>query len=95
MRLCQLPGQFFGIVVEAGDSIAAVETAIGFPILVNPLDDSVYGQAEFVPLWEFIEDHGTCYEVVFAFSDDDGTAVFIPKLTGVDAKLLALCADFC
>jgi hypothetical protein len=43
------------------------------------------------PLWEFIEEHPTCYEFVIVMSDSGfGAEVFIPK-TGIDADLLALC----
>ena len=96
LRSEQLGPEFFGILVEVGDTISSLESVCLCPILSNPLNDAVYGDEDFVPLSEFIEDHGFCYEMVFLFSDDDpGTALFIPKSSGIDPVLLSLCAAFC
>ena len=60
------------ILVEPGDSIAALEQAIEWPILGNLFDDTRYGNEDFAPSFEALEDHGYCYEMVFVFSDDGG-----------------------
>ena len=42
-----------------------------------------------------IEEHRSCYELVFIFTDDGyGIAIFVPKVEGVDRELLAMCAQF-
>ena len=73
------------ILVDPGDSMADLEEAMGFTFLFWDDDpDSV--------AFEFIEDHGFCYEMVFIFSDGGGeTVLFIPKQEGIDADLLSLC----
>ena len=55
------------ILVEPGDSIAALEQAIEWPILGNLFDDTRYGNEDFAPSFEALEDHGYCYEMVFIF----------------------------
>ena len=40
-------------------------------------------------------EHDTCYEMVFVPGDGDfGIVIFIPKHPGIDAELLALCAEY-
>ena len=96
LRSRQLGPDFFGILVEPGDTVSSLEAASGCPILSNPFNDAVYGDEDFVPMSEWIEDHGCCYEMVFILSDADaGTALFIPKSSGLDPVLLSLCAEFC
>jgi hypothetical protein len=84
-------GELF--VVEPGDQTHDVEVAVDFPITTNVIDGARYGDPEFAPLWDVIEEHMTCFEIVFAVNDS-GFAVFVPKQYGVDATLLSLCAEF-
>ena len=42
-----------------------------------------------------IEEHRSCYELVFIFSDDGyGIEIFVPKVDGIDPDLLAMCRQF-
>ena len=83
------------IVADPGDTAAALEEASGCPIFANPFDDSRYGNPDFVPVCETIQEHPSCYEVVFIFTDDGaGVTLFVPRQPGIDADLLALCAQF-
>lgn len=78
----------FVIVVELGDSLEAVETEIGCPLLHD-----LFGEPE--PTFEALEEHDACYEMVFVPTDGDfGIDVFIPKADGIDRELLALCAAY-
>jgi hypothetical protein len=39
-----------------------------------------------------IEDHGSCYELVFVFTDEgSGLELFVSNTEGVDPELLAMC----
>ena len=58
LRSKQLGPEFFGILVEASDTISCLESVSNCPILSNPFNDAVYGDEDFVPISEFIEDHG-------------------------------------
>lgn len=83
------------IVVEPGDTLASLEGKSGCPIQTNPFDDVRYGDPDFAPVFEALEDHAGCYEMVFVLSDNgSGVILFIPKLPGIDAELLALCARY-
>ena len=95
LRLNQIGPRFFANVIEPGDTIPSLEELSNYPILSNPLHDTIYGDEDFVPMTEVIEDHGFCYEMVFILSDDDpGTGVFVPKSSEIDPTLLAICAEF-
>ena len=66
------------IVVAPGDTLADIETAIGFPI-------DAAG-----PPWEWVEDHGVVYEAPIILSDDGfGLVLIVPHDEGVNATLLA------
>ena len=71
----------FFVVPEPGETIQQLVEALGTDL--QTVDGS--------PLWEFLEEHPTCYEFVIVLDDSGfGAEVFIPK-TGMDADLLALC----
>jgi hypothetical protein len=81
--------------VEPGDSIAEIEAATGCQIMQDPFKESGYGDAEFMPSFEWLVEHPSFYEAVFIFSDDGfGVDFLIPKVTGIDAELLAMCAKY-
>ena len=71
----------FILIVEAGDSIATLDSQLGFPILTTPR--------------EILEEHAGYFEMLFVISDDgSGVEVFIPKTAGIAPDLLAMCAQF-
>lgn len=83
------------IVVEPGDTVEALEKEIGYPILHNLFDDVRFGNPDFVPTFEVLEEHAGCYEMVFILNDDGfGIDIFIPKREGVDADLLSFCHTY-
>ena len=84
------------IVVEAGDTVPAVETESGCPILHNLCGNARFGDPGFSPCFEVLEEHAGFYEMVFVPGDGDfGIVIFIPKSAGIDADLLAMCAMYC
>ena len=71
----------FFVVPEPGETIPQLVEALGTDLLT----------VDGCPLWEFIEEHLSCYEFVIVLDDSGfGAEVFLPK-TGMDADLLALC----
>ena len=83
------------IVVEPGDTVAALEEECSCPILHNLFDETRFGEPGYAPSFEHLEDHGQCYEMVFIMSDDgSGVSIFIPKAKGIDADLLKLCETY-
>ena len=83
------------IVVEPGDTVMALEEASGCPILTDLFGDRRNGDPDFSPATEALEEHASCYELVFILSDDGvGVLIFVPKVDGVDPELLAMCATY-
>ena len=81
--------------VEPGDSIAEVEAATSCQVIHDRFNNSRYGDATFQPSFEWLVEHPTFYEAVFVISDDGyGIDLIIPKAIGIEADLLAMCAEY-
>ena len=80
-------------VVEPGDVAEDVEFAVSFPILSNVVDGTRWGEIDYAPCCDVIEEHPSAIEMVFSVSDI-GFAVLVPKAPGVDGALLSLCRAF-
>lgn len=79
-------------IVEVGDRPEAIEAEVGFPVLTNLVDGTRFGDPDFTPSWEWIEDHGGWFELVFILTDDGFAHVlFVEDREGVDPDLLTLC----
>jgi len=82
------------IVVQPGDTLSDIETAMGFPITADFVDGIPYGEEGFMPSWEWIADHGGWFEAVWILSDDGyGHVLFVQDQEGVDPQLLSLCRE--
>jgi hypothetical protein len=83
------------IVIEPGDTAEALEAESSCPILHNLFGTAHFGDPDFKPVFEVLEEHPFCYEMVFVPSDGDfGILIFFPKQAGIDPELLALCAEY-
>ncbi len=83
------------VLVEPGDTAAALEQALGLSIVTSLFDVVRFPHDDYVPSFEVIEDHGDGYEMVFITDDNIGsTVLFIPQQTDIDAGLLSLCQAF-
>ena len=83
------------VVVEPGDPVDTLEEETGCPLLHNLFDDTRYGNPEFSPSFEALEEHDDCYEMLFITNDDGfGITLFIPKAEGIERNLLAMCTEF-
>ena len=84
------------VIVERGETTADVERQLGFSVFQNPGDGTCFGEPDFTPGWESIEDHGHCFELVFIFTDDGfAHVVFVNKAVEIDPELLRLCEEYC
>ncbi len=73
----------FIVVLGSADTVADLESALKAPITTS--DGS--------PLWEVIEAHDTCYELVFVLASSGyGALVFAPK-AAAHPSVLALCRE--
>lgn len=92
----QLGGDIVGrahlVIVQPGDRSASAEEVLGFSPFRNPVDGSSFGEADFTPAWEWIEDHGFCFELAFTF-DDSGFAhaIIVEKSPRAPRRLMKLC----
>ncbi len=68
------------IVCEECDSVADLDTALGFSIMANRFDGVKFGESGFHPSWEFVIKYNGWYEIVYVLSDDGtGVVVFVDK----------------
>ena len=80
------------LIIQAGDTAAEAEHELGWSLLVNSVDGARFGQPDFTPSWEWIEDHGGWYEAVYILSDDGfGISLFVQDHPATDTELLAMC----
>ncbi|MEH6792319.1 hypothetical protein [Parasphingorhabdus sp.] len=80
------------LIMQAGDTAADAEHELGWSLLVNPVDGARFGQPDFTPSWEWIEDHGGWFEAVYIISNDGfGISLFVQDHPDADPELLALC----
>ena len=89
------------VIVEPGDTVEQLEQEIGLPLLHGLFDDVPFGDEDFTPCFDILEEHtyengsSNAYEMVF-ISNDDGfaTTVFVPTCEGIPGDLLAMCRSF-
>lgn len=68
------------LIVQPGDTLEAIEAALGFSPISN--------------LCEMLSDHGGWFEAVFILSDDGfGWVVLVPDDPAIPTKLRELCRD--
>lgn len=83
------------IVVQPGDSLAAVTKALGFSLFQNFIDGCVWPDPEFTPSWEWVKDHGHTYEMVFVLEDSGFGRVLLIENRPLQNRLLRmLCAAY-
>ncbi len=84
----------FFIVVEPGDTVTALEAASGCWITQGLFSDAQYGEADFSPCFEFLEEHPFCWEMVFILNDGGYGVLFAIPKAGIDDELLRFCREY-
>lgn len=80
------------VVIEPGDTIAAIHAQVGFNILHNRFSGIYFNVTGFTPSFEFIEEFPDCYDMVFVLDDSGiGIELFVLKEEGIDTELIAMC----
>lgn len=83
------------IVVEPGDTATNLENVSGCPIFTNTITGRRFGEDGFEPLFEYLGEHTSCFELVFVSGDGDfGIVIFIPKTEDIAPELLSFCATY-
>lgn len=81
-------------VVEEGDPLdqPACQPA-GQHLLQDAFGETYYGDPDWVSPFEWVADHGGFYEAVLQLGDEAAIVVIVPKLPGIDGRLLQLLAS--
>ena len=81
--------------MEAGDTFADAEAALGFPVATDMIEGTSYPDPDFVPSWESAERHtGGVYEIVYVLTDDGYAHVLlVPESDDADPALRSLLRD--
>lgn len=92
---CDLAELGYFVIVEPGDSIAAIDAQLGFSVLANRFTGIRFDQPGFTPSFEFIEDGDCCFDMVVITCDDgSGIEIFIPKSDQAPVELIAMCQAY-
>lgn len=82
------------VIAEPNDTVALLEKETGCPIFSDWFQDSHYGDEDFAPAYEWLDDQLFCYVMGFTLNDNGFTVLLIiPKLSGVDGQLLKMCQE--
>jgi hypothetical protein len=97
-RLRQL-GEDFGehcrfVVFQPGDRPCWMEQALGFSIFENAGSGTRHGDAGYSPGFEWVEDHGSFFELAFQFTDDFTHVVIVENAPGVNREVLDFCRAY-
>lgn len=83
------------LVLQPGDGLEVLAKHLGFSVLTNRYDGTSFGDADFHPSFELIEEHACCFEMVFVLSDDGyGALVWVPKSIELPTELLEMCRRY-
>jgi len=98
LRRDQLGGEFAGharfVVVQPRDPPSWLEEALGFSVFQNAGDGTWHGDPDYSPGFEFVEDHGFCWELAFEFTTDFTHVVLVLNAPGVHRDLLEFCRTY-
>lgn len=84
----------FFIVVEPGDTVSALEAISGCWITRGLFSDARYGEPDFSPCFEVLEEHPFCWEMVFVLNDGGYGVLFAIPKSGIDDELLRFCREY-
>lgn len=73
------------IVVQPGDSSEVIHEAVGFPITWDQADQ---------PGFEWMNDHGSYFELAYVLTDDFGLLVFVADQPGTNHTLRFNCHGY-
>ena len=79
------------VIIETGDTERDFVEHTTLSPLGNPLDRSRWGSAGFVPAFDWFQQHGRWFELMWAFSSGHAVFAFIEDAEETDPELLALC----
>ncbi len=82
------------VLIEKGDTVTSIESNSEAWICSSPFNKVRYGEPGFVPAFEVLEEHPSCYEMVFVVGGDYGVILIIPKNEEIDGELIQFCHEY-
>lgn len=83
------------VVVQPGDCEHTIAEEICLSPLTNPLDGQRFGSHEFVPWWDWLEQHDDFFEMVICVGNSGMAFILlIEDAEGVQPELLKLCRTY-
>lgn len=83
------------VAIQAGDTEQALIEEVGLSPLVSPLDGHRFGSKGFQPHWDWLEQHGGWFELIFTIGNDGFALVLLVEdVEGVDPELRRLCHTY-
>ncbi len=82
------------LVIQAGDTEAAIFDHLGQSPLVEPMDGIRFGSDGFDPHWAWLQDHGGWYEMILTYGSTFANVLLIQDVPGVLPELLAMCRRY-
>jgi hypothetical protein len=80
------------VIVQHGDTPAALEQALGFSVFQNLGDGTYFDEPDWSPGWEWMDQHDFGWELCFILTDDGfAHVVIVPRSDGIDPSLIELC----
>jgi hypothetical protein len=71
-----------------------LEEALGFSPFQNPADGTWYGDEDYSPGFDALEDHGFCFELTFDMTSDFTHVLLVENAPGVNKDLLDFCRAY-
>lgn len=83
------------VVLQEGDTESDLIDLIGITPTQDPLDNSNYGDADFVAHWDHLNRHGDWFEMIITCGWEFAYILLIKDSAETPANLLALCREYC
>ncbi len=85
---------WFLVLEEGDDPDDREQLGTTFSLVRSPWNGIQYGEVGFLPPFEWVCDHGFCYEALAVIADaGDFVSVLVPKGAGIEQRLIDLCAS--
>ena len=83
------------VVTEPGDTLDGIEQVTGLPIATSLFGAARFGDPDYAPCHEFLEEHAFCFEACWIMNDGGYCLLlFVPQVEGMDDGLLDYCRTY-
>ena len=87
--------RLFPVVRVMGMLLGSFSVTYTLPIATSLFGEARFGEPDYAPCHEFLEEHPFCFEACWIMNDGGyGLLLFVPKVEGMDADLLDYCRAY-